>query len=97
MTLPNDKKSTHDVVIEDGVKPSPTESMHLHGTPELMQTGKNGAVSHGEIERPVEEIEENAKGRFAYFKTRNFYVVLVMGFVIPDLMHSFPYPYHDMQ
>jgi len=32
----------------------------------------------------IEEIEDSKKGWFAYFKTRNFYIVLVLGYAIQN-------------
>ena len=43
-----------------------------HGAPELIET---------EGRTTVEEIEESKKGWFAYLKTRDFYIVLVLGYV----------------
>lgn len=39
----------------------------------------------------VEAIEANEKGWLAYFKTRNFYIVLVLGYVFwnaPDILYA---------
>ena len=30
----------------------------------------------------IEDIEESKKGWFAYFRTRNFYIVLVLGYAL---------------
>ena len=43
-----------------------------HGAPEVV--GIEG-------ERTVDEIEESKEGWFAYFKTKDFYIVLVLGYV----------------
>lgn len=36
----------------------------------------------------VEEIDESKKGWFAYFRTRNFYIVLVLGYSLCILMQA---------
>ena len=47
-----------------------------HGTPGL--TGVSDDL-HGAAGTTVDEIEESRKGWFAYFTTRNFWIVLVLG------------------
>lgn len=42
--------------------------------------GANGL--YHENPHSVEEIEASEKGWLAYFKTRNFYIVLVLGYVV---------------
>lgn len=65
----------------------------VHGTPETIgvggygqpeSTGVSNAGGYGQPERTrtVEEIEESKRGWFAYFKTKDFYIVLVLGYVI---------------
>ncbi len=50
-----------------------------HAAPHLV--GANGgSVGGREAPTSVEEIEATEKGWFAYFRTRNFYVVLVLGY-----------------
>ena len=51
-----------------------------HGAPELI--GVTNAGGYGQPERTVEEIEGSKRGWFAYFKTKDFYIVLVLGYVI---------------
>ena len=49
------------------------------------------AVNDHEVAAVEEEIEASNKGgRFAYFRTRNFYVVLVLGYVFHLLLHLHP-------
>ena len=48
-----------------------------HGEPEI--------VDDGEIPAPgiaIAELETSKKGRFAYFKTKQFYIVLILGYVL---------------
>ena len=52
-------------------------STPAHATPELV--GVNGATSKGGA-TTVGEIEVSKKGWFAYFTTRNFYIVLALGY-----------------
>ena len=56
-----------------------------HGAPEILDSG---GLQDPDAESPqtVEEIPGSNKGRFAYFKTKNFYIVLVLG-------HASPIPY----
>lgn len=49
---------------------SPTSPQLGHAPPEVIADQEN----------PVEEIEKGKKGWFAYLKTRNFYIVLVLGY-----------------
>lgn len=51
--------------------------------------GTNGL--HHENPDSVEAIEASEKGWLAYFKTRNFYIVLVLGYVFwnaPDILYA---------
>ena len=52
-----------------GVKALPS-----HGAPEV--AGGNGIDGAGPS---VEEIDNSRRGWFAYFKTRDFYIVLILG------------------
>lgn len=49
-------------------------------TPGLEDTNGNNPALSSEDATIVDEIEESKKGRFAYFKTRNFYIVLALGY-----------------
>ncbi|MCJ1269089.1 hypothetical protein MMC22_008978 [Lobaria immixta] len=51
-------------------------------TPGLVDTNGNNPALSSEDATIVDEIEESKKGRFAYFKTRNFYIVLALGQVL---------------
>lgn len=46
-----------------------------------LDPGVRASGLHNETPASVDEIEEGEKGRLAYFKTRNFYIVLVLGYV----------------
>ena len=54
-----------------------------HGSPEFV--GADGLRTDGIIDlngravTTIEELEAAKRGRFAFFKSRNFYVVLVLG------------------
>ncbi|KAL8692813.1 MAG: hypothetical protein Q9218_002228 [Villophora microphyllina] len=59
--------------------PSSGDATPLHGTPKI--TDIQGDDSE---ENPVtiDELQASRKGRFAYFKTKDFYIVLVLGQVL---------------
>ena len=54
-----------------------------YGSPDIV--GPSGVRRDGIIDvngravTTIEELEASKKGRFAFFKSRNFYVVLVLG------------------
>lgn len=52
-------------------------SSPVHGAPELVRDG-SGAQG---LETDVEEIDESKKGLSAFLRTRNFWFVLVLGYV----------------
>lgn len=83
------KATINDTTSADDFKESSSiKSQRVHGVPELAQPANNVISVSREDERTVEEIEESEKGWFAYFKTRNFYIVLLLGHVdrhIPSL------------
>ena len=55
-----------------------TETEHGHGAPEIIAT--EGAPARGMSgAHVVDEIEREKGGWFAYFKTKQFYIVLVLG------------------
>lgn len=87
------KVAASNVAPADEVKESsPTESQRAHGPLESIGTDHHETAVSGasrEDERTVEEIEETEKGWFAYFMTRNFYIVLLLGHV----PLSYPCPY----
>ncbi|KAL8827667.1 MAG: hypothetical protein Q9170_006925, partial [Blastenia crenularia] len=56
-------------------------SKPFHGAPEIVDA-KDGTNGSEEAVTTVEQIEESKKGRFAYFKTRDFYIVLVLGQIL---------------
>ena len=44
--------------------------------------GEPETVDDGEVRAPgiaIAELETSKKGRFAYFKTKQFYIVLILG------------------
>ena len=51
----------------------------VHAAPELI--GVTNTRGDGQPERTVEEVEGSKTGWFAYFKTKDFYLVLVLGYV----------------
>lgn len=57
---------------------SSSSAQARHGTPQITR-GNNGASDGEGIVTPLDEIEERHQGWFAYFKTRDFYIVLVLG------------------
>jgi len=48
----------------------------MHGAPEFVDINNSNGYGEG---RTVEEIEESKRGWFAYSKTKDFYIVLVLG------------------
>lgn len=60
-------------------------SAHANSVPES-EFGANG--SHYETPVTNEEIEASENGELAYFKTRNFYIVLVLGYVFWNLKRT---------
>ena len=76
------------------VLPAPAEnesssaSSPVHGAPELI--GMKGASVAQTSRADVEEIDESKKGWFAYFRTRNFYIVLILGYAARTPMRFRP-------
>ncbi|KAL8659229.1 MAG: hypothetical protein Q9202_007224 [Teloschistes flavicans] len=60
--------------------PSVGEVTAAHGSPQTI--GTEGNESGEPIVTTVDELEASKEGRFAYFKTRDFYIVLVLGQVL---------------
>lgn len=82
-----DKLTVHNNASADGGKDlSSTQSQQVHGAPSLTGPDNNANTAWSEGVRTVEEIEDGQKGRFAYFQTRNFYIVLVLGYVARDIL-----------
>lgn len=54
-----------------------------HGSPEIAganHTGRDGTVAvNGRAVTTIDELEATKRGRFAFYKSRNFYVVLILG------------------
>ncbi len=55
-----------------------SSSSPAHGAPEAIGLNNANGYGHG---RTVAEIEQSKRGWFAYLKTKNFYIVLVLGYV----------------
>ena len=53
---------------------------NAHAAPEVLDSSD---LQEPDPEPPqtVEEIQESKKGRFAYFKTKDFYIVLLLGYL----------------
>lgn len=61
------------------IKHSPTDStVPIHGPPEVVETYNREGANREEV--TVDEIDESKKGWFAYFKTKDSYVVLLLGY-----------------
>ncbi|KAL8717141.1 MAG: hypothetical protein Q9225_005595 [Loekoesia sp. 1 TL-2023] len=60
---------------------SSSEANPMHGAPEVVDIKDDVDATEGAI-TSVDELEASKKGRFAYFKTRDFYIVLVLGQVL---------------
>ncbi|KAL8827660.1 MAG: hypothetical protein Q9191_003054 [Dirinaria sp. TL-2023a] len=58
----------------DGGEPSSTSSPIIHGTPNIIEDSATPTA--------VEDVDESKKGWTAYFRTRDFYIVLVLGQVL---------------
>jgi len=54
-----------------------------HGSSDVAgasHTGKDGTIAiNGRAVTTIEELEAAKRGRFAFFKSRNFFVVLILG------------------
>lgn len=54
-----------------------------YGSPEIAganHTGRDGTGAvNGRAVTTIEELEATKRGRFAFYKSRNFYVVLILG------------------
>ncbi|KAL8682604.1 MAG: hypothetical protein Q9186_001377 [Xanthomendoza sp. 1 TL-2023] len=57
--------------------PNSTEVRPVHGAPEVTGINEDAAAV-----TTIEEVEASKKGWFAYFKTRDFYIVLLLGQVL---------------
>lgn len=74
--------SKHDEALVDTASPV-DETGKLHSAGSIPGYGAHESTTNGP--EPAEEvIEESGTGWFAYLKTRNFYIVLVLGFVEPS-------------
>ena len=69
--------------IRDTKELASSSSVPVHAAPELLEID-NGAQgeSAGDI---ADEIQASKKGWFAYFKTKDFYLVLLLGYGFPIL------------
>ncbi len=76
----NGKTAIAHTVSPGESKGSPLSSAApIHGAPEVVDVYDGGETYRGG-EITVEEIDESKKGWFAYFKTRDFYIVLLLGY-----------------
>ena len=57
---------------------SPSDAKLVHGNPEITDIKDDTNDPDGAV-TTIDELEASKKGRFAYFKTRDFYIVLVLG------------------
>jgi len=64
-------------VSEAGPSHFDNTSAELHGEPEIVDVGEAPAPGTA-----IAELETSKKGRFAYFKTKQFYIVLILGQVL---------------
>ncbi|KAL9601562.1 MAG: hypothetical protein Q9219_002396 [cf. Caloplaca sp. 3 TL-2023] len=64
-----------------GAASSSEEGKSMHGTPEIV-ANKDNIQGDAEGVVTVDELEASKKGRFAYFKTRDFYIVLILGQIL---------------
>ncbi|KAI4169767.1 MAG: hypothetical protein LQ346_008935 [Caloplaca aetnensis] len=62
---------------------SPTSSQikHAHRAPEVVRDNADANLPEAAV-TSVDELEASTKGRFAYFKTKEFYIVLVLGQIL---------------
>lgn len=76
----NGKKAVANNVSAGETKGLPlSTAAPVHGAPEVVYLPNGGdAWRSGEV--TAEEIDESKKGWFAYLQTRDFYVVLLLGY-----------------
>lgn len=68
----------HDAPANEDQGSSSSSAQAGHGTPQIIGANNGADVGEG-IVTSLDEIEERHRGWFAYFKTRDFYIVLVLG------------------
>ncbi|KAI4144306.1 MAG: hypothetical protein L6R39_004240 [Caloplaca ligustica] len=61
--------------------PSSSEPQSVHGAPEIVGTNDDLNATNSAV-TTVDELEARKQGRFAYFKTRDFYLVLILGQIL---------------
>ena len=69
--------STENGTISSG-KSSPAH-IQPHGTPEIV--GASREEEYQQDGGDVDAVDESKKGHFAYFKTKEFYYVMLLGYV----------------
>ena len=74
-----------DHITGDAKHPPSTNSSPVHTTPELVGISE-GAGGKG-AEGIANDIQASKGGWFAYFKTRNFYLVLLLGYGVTKACH----------
>ena len=68
-----------------GSSSSLSPTYNQHAASELSSGHENNEVTtHDHGVTAVDEVEEQHQGRFAYFRTKNFYIVLVLGYASVD-------------
>lgn len=71
----------HAPAADGPVSPSSSEPKPVHGAPEVVVINDDASAPEGAV-TTIDELEASTRGRFAYFKTREFYIVLVLGYAI---------------
>lgn len=76
--------SAHTDQVKDGVATTTvsdygaTSSAHVHKEPEVLATEDSAA--HADVDAVVaDEVDGKKKGRLAYFKTKDFWIILFLG------------------
>ena len=69
-----DVAKTH--ISEAGPSDFDGADIERHGDPEIVDDGDAPAPGIA-----IAELETSKRGRFAYFKTKQFYIVLILGYV----------------
>ena len=75
------KTAVANTVAADEPKGLPlSNTAHARGAPEIVEYN-GGQTYNGGVS--VEDIDESKKGWFVYFKTKDFYIVLLLGYILP--------------
>jgi solute carrier family 35 protein F1/2 len=77
-----DTKQAITVETTPADRKGPIVSTEAEGNSSPAEGGHNGhEQTEAEPEVPADEIEAKKKGFFAYFRTRDFYIILILGYV----------------